>query len=144
MAAVVVALLVADNVRTLRLRDVLTIGGLAVTVAVTAAVSLAGDDRQPLVGTLAGAAALFALCFLAEFARPGMLGFGTVKASALLGAAAGGLGLDAWVAGLGGFVVGIVAIGLLGPRLPTRSGVPSGPAIAVGLVAALVVALLPT
>lgn len=140
VATVFVLVLVVDNVRTGRLRDPLTLGGLAATTIVTAVQSLLTDDPQRVVGTLVGAAGMFVVVFVAELVRPGMLGFGTVKSSALLGAAAGGLGPAPWLGGLLGFAVGCVVLATVW-RYVMVSTLPSGPALALGLVTALTVAV---
>ena len=141
VAAIVIFALVVDNVRTFRLRDVLTIGGLAATVAVTAICSLVTGQPLSLVGALVGAAGLFLLCFAAELVRPGTLGFGTVKSTALMGAATGGLGLAPWIGGLLGFGVATAVLGLIAWRV-TRSTLPTGPALVAGLVASVAVRLM--
>ncbi len=136
MAAIAVAVLLVDNLRTHRLRDVLTLGGLMATLTVTAAVSVLTASGQPLIGALVGAAAMFAFGLAHEFTRPGMLGFGTVKAAALVGAAAGGLGLHPWVSALGLMCAGYVALIKLAERRWTD--MPTSPLLAAGLVGAVV------
>lgn len=132
--------LVAENVRTQRLRDVISLSGLAAALAAALVMAVITGDASPLVGSAAGAGGLFAICFVVEFARPTTIGFGTVKSSALLGAASGGLGAAAWLGSVGGLAIASIAIGVAALRTSRRK-LPSGPALAVGLISAVVVAL---
>lgn len=136
MAVVVVAVLLVDNLRTHRLRDVLTLGGLAATLTVTAAVSSLTASAQPLVGALVGAAAMFAFGLGYEFTRPGMLGVGTVKASAVVGAAAGGLGQHPWVSAFA--LMGVGYLVLIRVAKHRWTDVPTSPLLTAGLVGAIV------
>ncbi len=70
--------LVVNNVKTCRLRDVLSLTGLAATLDAAAIWSVVTGHPQVLMGSLAGAGGLFAICFVVEFVRPSTLGFGTV------------------------------------------------------------------
>lgn len=133
--------LVIENVRTLRLRDVISLSGLAATLGAAAVSSIATGGFQLLIGSIAGAAGLFAICFFVEFARPGTLGFGTVKSSALLGAASGALGQAPWLASLVVLAGGLAFLGLVSLRSRNRS-MPTGPAFAIALMSAVVVALM--
>lgn len=133
--------LVAENVRTLRLRDVISLGGLLATLATAAVGASATGEVSALIGCVAGAVGLFALCFIVEFARPSTLGFGTVKSSALLGAASGGLGSAPWVACALFLATATAVTAALAYRVADRP-LPSGPALAVGLIGAVAVRLL--
>lgn len=138
VGAVFLTVLVIENVRTLRLRDVVSLTGLAATLAAAAASAIVTDEPRVLVGCVVGAAVLFALCFLVEFAQPSTLGFGTVKSSALLGAASGSLGQAPWLACTALLAIATVGTGLLSVWKTGRR-LPSGPALAVGLIGAVVV-----
>lgn len=135
VATVAVLVLVVDNLQNLRLRDVITLGGLLATLATSTVVAVVSGEPGPLVGALVGAAGLFLLCFLAEFIRPGLFGFGTVEAAALVGAAAGGLGMTPWFGALLAFAVGCVFLVLVSRN---REDVPTSPALAAGLLVSVV------
>ncbi len=107
-------------------------------MAAAAASAIVTDEPRVLIGCFVGAAVLFALCFLVEFARPSTLGFGTVKSSALLGAASGSLGQALWLACAALFAIAAIGTGVLSLRTTGRR-LPSGPALAVGLTGAVVV-----
>lgn len=132
--------LVWENLASFRLPDALSLPGLAATLAAASVSSLVAADPQSLIGSTAGAAAIFTLWFAVWLAWPNSVGFGTVKASALLGAAVGGLGIPAWIACSAGMIMTLVVYGVASLRLGSKQ--PTGPALAVGLIAGAVTAAL--
>ena len=99
-------------------------------------------DWGVLVRALACMAGMYALYFLMAIISPSSLGFGDVKLSGLIGLLLGWLGVgDAFVALLGGFVVGglIAVVMLVGRRVGMRSHIAFGPSMLAGAFVALVV-----
>ncbi|WP_336712324.1 prepilin peptidase [Arthrobacter sp. USHLN218] len=85
-----------------------------------------------LLGGLLGGAALFALYLVMALIKPGGIGLGDVKLTAVVGLYAGYLGLDAWLLVLvGAFLLNAVAIVvlMLARVLNRNSDIPFGPAM---------------
>ena len=116
-----------------RLPNRIVLPGLAASVPVLLLVG--GVDRW--VGSLAGAALLFALYFVLALVSPRGMGMGDVKLAALVGLYAGYLGWSAlFVAAFAGFLMGGVAALIVLGRM--RS-IPFGPWMLAGLWVAIAV-----
>jgi leader peptidase (prepilin peptidase)/N-methyltransferase len=141
VATVVVAWLTWENVRSLRLRNRFTWGGAGAVLLVIALAAVAEDDVSLLLHGLLGAAAIFALGFTVEFISPGLIGFGTVKASVMIGAAAGAASLASWIVAVITLLAGLALTAILAWRIPDRRRLPTGPSLAIAVAAALLVAV---
>src|SRR5688572_24676814 len=97
----------------------------------------------PLLGAVAGSAAMFAVYFLLALISPASMGMGDVKLALVIGLLLGWFGLSAWLVGLlAAFVVGgvIALIALAMRRVTLRESIPFGPSMLAGaLIAVLVV-----
>lgn len=87
--------IVIEDIRSLRIPDVWSLGGLVTAVAVAAAEGAVRSSWAPLAAATAGAAVGFGVFYLVCLAMPGKLGFGDAKYAAFLGAC---LGVPLWVA----------------------------------------------
>jgi Ca2+/Na+ antiporter len=137
LAGLLLAILVEENVRTLKLRDPLTLGGAAAVAALVSVTGALRGEVDVAVGALVGGALTSALLLLAFVVVPGF-GFGTVKAGLLVGLAAGALGADALMVSIVALAVALALTGLVA----WRREVPTGPALGVAYVAACLNALL--
>lgn len=105
---------------------------------VTVLLLLASWTRGSLgdaIGVIAGAAGMFAVYFVLALISPRGMGMGDVKLSLALGAAAGYLGLTAWlVALMGAFLIGAIVsiIGLISRKVRLSTLIPFGPSMFVG------------
>lgn len=140
LAAAAIVLSIVDLLDR-RLPDVVLLPALAVVASLLLVSSIAHNSLPTAVGVAGGAIAMFTLYFVLALIAPSGMGMGDVKLSALIGAAAGYLGLTTWLAALlGGFVVGAIVslIGLATKRVSLKSLVAFGPAMLAGLFVAIV------
>ena len=138
MATIAVVALAADvDRRTLRIPNRLLVGATLPLVAVAVA-SLASGSSAPIRSMVEGACVMALPVLVVHLVAPGGMGFGDVKAAAVLGAAVGliqpAFGLAALAIGAGLTVAWAVVRG--------RRLVPFGPGLVAGTVAALSAALL--
>ncbi|MGN6744441.1 MAG: prepilin peptidase [Amnibacterium sp.] len=113
------------------------VGGLLVAAA------LLEGRPYGAVGVPAGAAGLFAVYLLLALPMRGALGMGDVKLALLVGAAAGFLGMRAWLLALvAGFLVNgaVTLLALVTRRTSWGGSVPFGPSMLAGAFLALVLA----
>lgn len=134
LAAATVVLVVVD-LREHRLPDPVVAATGILGGALLAAAALAGGDPMRALQAIAAAAAVFALFAIAATLRPGALGGGDVKLSAVVGGHLAWFGWEAVVLGVAlGFVLGGLQAGvLLVTRSATRSSrIAFGPAMLAG------------
>jgi leader peptidase (prepilin peptidase)/N-methyltransferase len=139
VAAAAIVLSIVD-LQDHRLPDVVVLPTLAVAVALLAAASVVKGEHLTILGVVGGAIGMFAIYFMLALIAPSGIGMGDVKLSAVIGAAAGYLGLTTWLGALvGGFIVGAVVslIALATKRVSMKSQVPFGPAMLIGLFMAI-------
>jgi leader peptidase (prepilin peptidase) / N-methyltransferase len=139
---VVGAALAVIDVALHRLPDPLTLPSYGVGAALLgAAAPLVTDGAARFVHALLGLAVLWTLFAVQWFVVPNGIGLGDVKLSGVLGLYLGWLGYKAWVTGvLAMFVLGgLFATALLVTRRADReSGIPYGPFMLAGTLAAIV------
>jgi leader peptidase (prepilin peptidase)/N-methyltransferase len=138
-AASAVVLTIVDLVEK-RLPNPVVLGSAGAVFVLLLLAALVGGSWSSAIGLLAGGAGLFALYFVLALISPRSMGMGDVKLAIVVGAAAGYLGLTAWlVALLGGFLVGAVVslVGLASRRIGMKSLVPFGPSMLAGALFAL-------
>lgn len=123
-----------------RLPDLVVLPTLAVVSILLIAASIAHNSLPSAVGVASGALGMFTLYLVLALIAPSAMGMGDVKLSAVIGAAAGYLGLTTWLTALlGGFVVGAIVslIGLATKRVSLKSLVPFGPSMLIGMFLAI-------
>jgi leader peptidase (prepilin peptidase)/N-methyltransferase len=138
-AASAVVLTIVDVVEK-RLPNPVVLASAAGVLALLLLAALVGGSWPSAIGLLAGGAGLFAVYFVLALISPRSMGMGDVKLAIVVGAAAGYLGLTAWlIALLGGFLVGAVVslVGLASRRIGMKSLVPFGPSMLAGALLAL-------
>jgi leader peptidase (prepilin peptidase)/N-methyltransferase len=86
--------IVISDIRSYRIPDILSVGGLAAALLLSVALSLVQESWEPVVAGSAGSAAAFVCFFAISVLMPGKLGFGDVKFAAFLGAC---LGPPLWI-----------------------------------------------
>lgn len=131
-AGIALALIDAD---TSRLPDVIVGSTFVVVLALLVVASAGSDAWSALLRGLVGAAASYAFFLLLAVARPGGMGGGDVKLSAVLGLATAWVGWGALLAGLFvGFALGAVTgVGLMAAgRATRRTPLPFGPFLIAG------------
>jgi leader peptidase (prepilin peptidase)/N-methyltransferase len=114
-----------------------TLGTLAVLLVPA---TWAVGSWWPLLWTLLGAAAMFAVYFLLALISPSSMGMGDVKLALVVGLLLGWFGLNAWLIGLlGAFVVGgiIALVALALRRVTLRGSIPFGPSMLAGAMIAV-------
>ncbi|MFD0865321.1 prepilin peptidase [Tessaracoccus lubricantis] len=124
-----------------RLPDILIITGLIVWVAGLLIETVATGEWARFGGVMLAGAVLFVGFFIAALLARGMLGFGDVKLSALLGMVLGWYG---WLAVGRGLLFGVVLHGLAAVVVliitrDKRADVPMGPALIAGAAAAIAI-----
>lgn len=127
--------LTAIDLDTFRLPDAVLLPSSAAIAALLVVTALSTGDLLPLVRAMIGGAALFAFYFVLRLARPGGMGAGDVKLSAVIGLVLGWLGWGPLVVGaFAAFVVGgVFGIALMVRRRATRrSAIPFGPWMLIG------------
>lgn len=122
-----------------RLPDSLTVAGVAAWLLCALIQAASTGEWSALLRAALAAFAVFAGFFVLALLAGGMLGFGDVKLSALLGAVLGWFG---WVVVGAALVVGIVLHGLaalvvLAITRDRKADVPMGPALIAGAAVAL-------
>lgn len=133
--AVVTVALAAIDLEHMRLPDALTLTSYPVVVVVVVAQSWIDADWWMLVRSLLGGLILGGFYFALWFAMPKGMGFGDVKAAALLGLALGAIGWPALAVGAiaGPMIGGVVGVAAM-IRLRRSRGVaiPYGPWLIAG------------
>lgn len=140
-AAMSVALAAID-LDTRRLPDAVLLPSSAAIAVLLVATALLTGDLLPLVRAVIGAAALFAFYAMLRVVRPGGMGAGDVKLSAVIGLVLGWLGWGPLVVGaFAAFVLGgIFGIALLaGRRATRRTAIPFGPWMLLGAWVGIVI-----
>lgn len=141
LGAVSIALIAID-LETHRLPNVLVLPGYAIVVVGLGVPAILAGDLERLALAAAGAGILFGVYLLLAIAWPGGMGLGDVKLAGVLGAF---LGFSGWAAlavgAFGAFLLGgLLSIILLAAKLVTRkSGIPFGPWMIAGAWLGLVV-----
>lgn len=141
LGAVSIALIAID-LETHRLPNVIVLPGYGIVVLALAVPALLAGDLERFAFTAAGAGILFGVYLLLALAWPGGMGLGDVKLAGVLGAF---LGFSGWAAlavgAFGAFLLGgVLSIILLAARVVTRkSGIPFGPWMISGAWLGLVV-----
>lgn len=139
LAVAGVALSVVDLVER-RLPDVLVWPTAGAVVLLLLAGSLLEGSPIGAIGTVAGAAGLFAVYLVLALITPGGIGMGDVKLAAACGAALGCLGLRSWLLGLAaGFLLNGAAtvVALVLRRTTLRGSLPFGPSMIAGVFVAM-------
>lgn len=129
------------DVREHRLPDRLTIPSFAGAALILAVVAVAAGEWGRYGQAWVAAAASVAFYSVLALARPGGLGLGDVKLSAVVGLVLGWLGWPVLVVGVvAGFGVGALAsvVLIVSGRAGRRSALPFGPPMLVGMVVATV------
>lgn len=112
----------------------------AAMLGLLALVAAVDGDWHRLGSAVVGAAVTFAVLFVMWWVAPRGMGFGDVRLSALIGLAAGWIGLlDVYVAVVSGFVLGLLfAIVTMAARgSGRRTRIPFAPALAGGAMVAV-------
>lgn len=141
LGAVSIALIAID-LETHRLPNVLVLPGYAIALLGLGIPALMASDLERLAIAAAGAGILFGVYLVLALAWPGGMGLGDVKLAGVLGAF---LGFSGWAAlavgAFGAFLLGgILSVILLAAKLVTRkSGIPFGPWMIAGAWLGLVV-----
>jgi leader peptidase (prepilin peptidase)/N-methyltransferase len=133
LSAVLLVVVAVTHRESMRLPDRVVLPGVAGSVAVLAVVAVLAGEADVAVRGLVGGAAAFAVLFAMAFAQPHAVGFGTVKAAALVGVPAGLLGPLAWLTGFAGALL----VGLAWARLSNRRLVPTSVLLLVWLAVAV-------
>jgi len=123
-----------------RLPDTIVLPSYLVVGALLALGAGLGHDWWAFERALIGGAALYAFYFAIAFAKPGSMGFGDVKLSAVLGAVLGYVSWGALVVGaFGGFLLGaVVGVAVIATQHGDRkTKVPFGPFMIAGALAAI-------
>ena len=127
--------LVAIDIDTHRLPNVIVLPSYAVGVVLFAAAAVLSGDWVALIRAAIGAAVLFAAYFAMALVYPGGMGFGDVKLAGVLGLWLGWFGWGPLVVGaFSAFLLGgLFSIALLVARKAGRkSGIPFGPWMILG------------
>jgi hypothetical protein len=96
-AAISLGWLAWDNVTTKKLRDRLVLCGATATLVALLIDAALLDEPQLLARALGGGLAMYLLLTGVVLIWPYSIGYGTAKASVMLGLAAGAWGLSSWV-----------------------------------------------
>lgn len=139
LMAGVAGVLVVVDVAEHRLPDSVIFTGLAVWAAGALLFAVLTGNWGAVGRSVLAAAALFAVFLVLGLLANGLLGFGDVKLSALLGAVLGWFGWGTLLSGvvLGVLLHGIVAIGVLIVTRNPKADVPMGPSLIAGAAIAL-------
>ena len=134
LTAVSIALALID-LDTKRLPNVIVLPALLAGILLLGAAALIRGDLAALAGAAIGGAALFALYLVLALVKPGGMGFGDVKLSAVLGLYLGFLGwgnllVGAFAAFLFGGVFGLLL--MLARRASRKTAIPFGPWMILG------------
>lgn len=124
-----------------RLPDPLTLASYGVGATLLGVAALCSDEGgQRFVHALVGLAALWALFAVQWLGAPGAIGLGDVKLAGVLGLYLGWLGLRSWIVGVVAmFVLGaLIAIALVATRRADRkTSIPFGPFMIAGTMIAV-------
>lgn len=135
LAVIAVAIAVIDQ-RTMRIPNLLVLPATVFAWVVAGVTALGESDAAPLIRSVMGGLALFAVWYLVALASPGSLGGGDVKFAGYLGSVLGlygGYGA-VLVGGFAMFLAGglAAAVALLFRRAKARSTIPFAPWMLVG------------
>ena len=125
-----------------RLPDKIVLPSCLVVAALLAVGAAVAHDWWPFQRALIGGVALYALFFAIAFAKPGAMGFGDVKLSAIIGGVLAYLSWGALAVGaFGGFLLGaVVGVALIAAdRGDRKARVPFGPFMIAGALGAIYV-----
>lgn len=143
VALAVTAIQCWHNLSSHRFPDRISIAGAVATLAGFGVDAVLAERVSALVFGAAGGSCMFLLLFIVILINPRLLGFGTVKASFPIGAAAGALGVAAWLTAAAVLLIPQLAVLPLSRYLRGHD-VPLGPLLLLALVAGVGVGIAAT